>query len=558
MARTLAFRIPKQVLKRPQALVTSDRAATLPLLFEICKVAGSSEQEQPSPNVFRVLETFKKPSTSLLDIPRNLETSPFEYFTTYNSGDGSYTTEPRLLVTRLLTGSWCELQQFYHIYSGLHKKDVTRRLAEGTVYHSKLENEEHERVDVEKELGQLQAVASAHSAEEIEYLGRNYEEALWSKKIVQHTISRGIVLAQTRHVRELMVHVFADLDKGTFVLNSAGLALGVLVSGIADVILIESKKEAKQASNCEKSSNKVDTITAETRELSLFMPLWDLNQLIPQYKKEFQGEANSLTLKVTDVKTRGLKNLPRVKLQLDSARVQCMYYTHFIHSMARDTNCTYASYLENAKRRKVKADEPIGEAHAAIILLENFESMVLDFLRLARGEALDFDVHDDYMKERYGDAESAQALNYNLSQFIPQTEFLALIEDIYGDSLARLGLDISPLFRSWRYPLTARYFMARAAQIFNIFESLGSSNVEVEYHHAKSGTVIGSKVYPYSEKELKQEFHHASSFWTGRRRPKPADVKFKCSNCEFSSRCPAVVKPSKESIGELIYHDLLA
>lgn len=552
MGRTLKFRVPKQVLRRPQALVTSDRAATLPLLFDIRKETNLYEPETPPPGVFRVLEKFGRPSTSLLHIPRNLQPDPFTYFCTENLADESYVTEPRLLVTKLLTDAWCELQLFYDVYAGLHRKQLTGRLAEGISYHDKLESEEHEVADMSATVEKLGEVAASHTKEDALYLGRNELLAAWCKNMAEHAIKRGISLAHTRHSRELMVHGYIDLETGKLIEKTEDLHKGVLVNGIADIVQFEPKDKATDLPEVASDT----TEAPELRSITLASPVLDLKREIPEAKRELQRDIDQKMLQIIDVKTRGVKSLPKPVLQLKAAKIQCMYYTRFIHNLAKDVDFAYASYQENAKRRNIDADSDIGEAHAAILLLENFEALALDFIRLAKGETIGFESHDAVMKEKYREVD-AEKVNYSFSRFIPEEEFKDLLAKVYGDKLASSSVDISALFKPWRYPLTPRYFMARAAQILNTLERYRSATVGVDYHHAKSSTFIGSKVYPYSVKEHNKAMRDAANFWTGKRLPREADLKFKCQNCEFKSRCPAVNKPSKESIGALIYHDLL-
>lgn len=553
MGRTFTFRVPRRIPKRPQALVTSDRASTLPLLFEI-RNEGLSVPEAPSPNVYRVLEKFKKPLSLLLYIPEKLEPNPFTYYTTENAADPTIVAFPRLLVTKLLSYAWCELELFYRIYSGLQKKEVTTRLAEGSEYHDRLENEEHERADMSSAVDQLTEIAAQHSPEKAIYLGRNQGLAEWAKSVTEHSIKRGISLAQTRHAREIDVHSFIDFETNRPVERVEDLHKGVLVRGIADIVQFERKSGTEKKNDIHPVE--FPEATAEIDKISLMTPIWDLNRAIPELKEEVQISRDDYFLQVRDVKTRGVKSLPKQELQLKAAKDQCMYYTRFFLGFTKDIRFTYESYQESARRREIDIDAEIGEAHAVILLLEKFEALALDYVRLAQGQPLGFAPHDEIMSEIYENQGEGNE-DYDLSKFISEKEFKEILENIYGDTLAVKSIEISVLFKPWKYPLTPRYFIARVSQVYDIFNGYDASTVAVDYHHSKLGTIIGSKVYPYTVKANNEALKEAVNFWTGRRPPREADSRWKCNNCEFNSRCPAINKPFKQSIGALIYHDLL-
>lgn len=552
MAKSFTFRVPRRTPKRSQTLILSDRASTLPLLFDIRKEAPST-QDLPHPNVLRVLEKFKRPQNLLLYIPRNLQPDPFTYYCTGNMSDLTIVTNPRLSVTKLLTGAWCELEMFYRIYAGMPQKETTANMAGGTEYHDKLEDEEHERADMSSAEAQLAEIAEGHSPEDTAYLGRNAEVALWAYSVTEHGIKRLMSLAQKGHAREVSVHNFIDMETCKFVEHPEDLHKGVLVRGIADIVQFERKDAPKNVD----LTDQIEPGSEGTRleNIRLYAPLWDLNMAIPEAKEEVQKNRGEYYLQVRDVKTRNRRTLPVAKLQLKAAKDQCLYYTLFLLSFTKNLGWSYALHEGNARRHTTDIDASIGEAHAAILLLKNFEALAMDFVRLATGQPMGYNAHDAIMKEKYNDTDT-ESTNYNLSRFILQEVFDELLEKVYGDSLALKSIDTSVLFRPWKYPLTARYFIGRISQINDIFEGYEASTVAVDYHHRDLGTLIGSKVYPYSGKVINDAMRDAVEFWTGRRQPREADVKFKCNNCDFNSRCPAVNKPFKQSIGELIYHDL--
>lgn len=555
MGRKLTFRVPRHTSKPPRPLIVSDRAATLLLLFSIQKQTDAYTPELVNPAVYRVLQKFDRPPTSLLYIPRNLQPSPFEYYCTVNEGDSSFQTEPRLLVTKLLTGLWCELQLFYDVYAGLRKKQQTTRLTEGSEYHDKLEKEEHALADLTGAEAELAEVAAKHSEEDTLYLGRNLSLAIWCKANTEHVIKRGINLAHTRHAREIAVHAYVNLETGNLATEEDQFEDSVLVNGIADIVQFEPKNKEAAEGNSDISA---DNLLQEFSGLSLSSQVWDLSRLIPEAEEELQRDYQKYNIQVRDVKTRGTKSLPKSKLQLNAARLQCMYYTRFLRNLMRNQDFAYASYQENARRRQVDPDSHIGEAHATVLLLQNFEALALDYVRLAKGEDIGYETHDSIMREMYSSEEEAIRLNYNLSRFISEEQFRSFLRIVYGDDLASDEVDISPLFNSWRYPLTARFFLARSTQILYTLRQYESSTVCVDYHHAKSSTLISSLEYPYHVKEVNAALKDAAMFWSGKRQPRGTDSEFKCQNCDYRSRCPVLNKQSQQSIGALIYHDLLS
>lgn len=519
------------------------------MLFEIRKDTPLA-QDLPHENVLRVLEKFERPQNLLLYIPRDLQPDPFTYYGTTNMSDQLMIDNPRLSVTKLLTGAWCELEMFYRVYAGLPQKVMTASLAGGTEYHDKLEVEEHERADMSSAKDQLAEIAEGHSPEETAYLARNVDMAHWARSVTEHSLKRAMTLAQKGHAREVSVHNFIDMETCKLVEQAEDLHKGVLVRGIADIVQFQRKDGLESVELAERM--KLDSEGTEIDKVVLYAPLWDLSRAIPEAKEEIQKYRGEYYLQVRDVKTRGRRTLPAAKLQLKAAKDQCLYYTLFLLGFTKNPGWTYALHEEYARRPNLDVDASIGEAHAAVLLLENFQALAIDFVRLATGQPIGYDYHDTIMKEKYSDTES----NYNLSRFILQDVFEDLLEKVYGDTLALKSIDTSVLFRPWKYPLTARYFIGRVAPVYDIFEGFEASTVAVDYHHRDLGTIIGSKVYPYSVKMVDDVMREAVNFWTGRRQPREADVKFKCNNCEFNSRCPAINKPFKQSIGELIYHDL--
>lgn len=547
MKRVITFRVPCGAKKAPPRRAVSDRSVTWSLLQNLHSETNQSGPP-PSPKVQHVQDVFKRSRDLLLVLPEQPILPPFAYHSKVN-GDPSYILQPRLSVTKLLTGSWCELREYYKVYAGLPSEPRTKRLKEGSAYHEKLETRDHVVVDTKLAASTIKKLAEVNSEE----LLRNPKAAEMGREWTERVVVRVLNLAEKSSSREILVHAFLDIESASLATSEEQLPNSVLVNGIVDLVQLKKTQDPAVKVEIEELEEAIQDLQNRTNalsiECSLDAPIWDLSKLLPFSMRALQVRAETHALHVGDVKTRNYDSIPAQELVLEAAELQCMYYSHFLTNLARDSNFAFASGLENARRRGVDPNDHIGLAHAALLLLGNFGALAQDFVRLAKGDPIGFKPYDEI--------EPSPATTYSLGVFVSEMQFRELLVQLHGEVAEFSAIDISSLFTPWKRPLTFLYFAARSAQAYNVLQPFQPATVGVEYHNSRTGHLIKSKQLPFSRKELDNAMEMSSLFWNGSRRPEQADDVGKCRYCDFKTHCPAINVPQKESIGSLIYDNLL-
>lgn len=553
MARVISFKVPKGAKRPPKEAFASDRSSTWELLQKLHPDANLS-MPPASAVAQKALERFERSQDSLLVPPKHLPL-PFAQHSTIN-GDKSYITQPRLSVTKLLTESWCELREYYKVFAGLPAEPRTKRLKEGSEYHGKIEALTHKTANTELVADQI-----THLTGDDQDLVKNPKAADMGREWTERVVVRILSVARRSGAREILVHGFLDFKSASLVSSPDGLHLGVLVNGIADIVQLEDCEREEERLKLVKDAGEESADTTGDSSLhdiglmviespeNVLPSVSDLSILIPKAKKEAEMKAKTHSLHVGDVKTRRVDSIPAQASVVDSARIQCMYYAYFLCNLAQDSNFAYASIMENAKRRQVDPHAAIGIAHVNNILLSNFGVLVKDFLRLAKGDKIGFAPFDDSLPE--------SAPMYSLSQLASEVEFREMLTIVSGKVPEFSEVDISALFSPWQRPLTFSYFAARAAQAYNVLEHFQPTTVGVEYHNSRTGQIIESRRYEFDQSDFDTQMERACLFWDGTREPEATDDVGKCRYCNFQSRCPAINVPKQESIGGLIYDNLL-
>lgn len=554
MARELTFRAAVAPRKGPNPPLPSDRSAT----WKYIKELGPSTADQrtpPSALELLALTAFGKLSDSLLEVPENSLPPPFTYYTTVNDADPSMLSELRLSVTKLLTDSWCELQTFYSIYAGLPKRD-TSRMRSGTEYHQHLEDQNHAKVSADSLDAVIAEELAQFSDDEKTILRQNALAAKLGTQWTEQIVVRSLAVAKEKFAREILVHGFLNLYTGKLVTSADEFPSAVLVNGVADIVKIDNLECHKDFTRAfpkkhEEQSQFVEDISDRLGALKLGeTPVADLSQELVQAKQTLDDLSKTHYLHVRDVKTRASNSVPPQQLAVDSAKIQCLYYAQFLDNLSTSVEFAYYSNLENARRRGVYPDTPIGAARAVGVLIANFPALVLDMKRLATGSPLgfeDFDVHS------IGPGSEEVSLEYSLGSFVSEQRFREILSQFYGEDSHLLKEDISVLFGPWKKPLTLRYFAARTAQAFNVFHSFKPSSVCIEYHNVRTHQIIACKHFPFDSKQVDESLQRASQFWTGQRPPEETADRNKCKSCDFRSRCSAINHNAKELAGDMIY-----
>ncbi|XP_027718188.1 exonuclease V isoform X2 [Vombatus ursinus] len=63
--------------------------------------------------------------------------------------------------------------------------------------------------------------------------------------------------------------------------------------------------------------------------------------------------------------------------------------------------------------------------------------------------------------------------------------------------------------------------------------------LKIEYSHQETGTVLGTEMVVFEEKQVRDKLRHHLGYWTGLREPRGVDVKeaWKCRMCDYAAIC---------------------
>ena len=518
-----------------------------------------------------------------LEKPGYIKETPFEYHSKYNS-DASYISIPRLSVTKLLTFQWCELREFYTIFSGSPVKEETKEMKSGTEAHLRLELETHKLINVEdieritdifmeKEIDSYEKhintltdpddilLAKKDLSKLTEILHGAIPESSMANEWMNKIISRLFTLINTSEAREVLVHGYLDFQTSQFTSNLRDFLLNqlnlVLVSGVVDHLKLFNPNDETDYSMFEDIQDHVEFTYLSQRkhqwiDLSKFFK--DIDPIIKEYSDIFK-------IAIADVKTRSWNKLPQQESVLQAAKLQVEYYRNMFGILAGefdDMDIGYEMLLENAKRRNLDVDKPISIKAALAFLKANHTIIFKDYVKLANGEAIGFDSFDKFSRERYLNQES----NYDFTKVLKGTNREDYISQIkYSD---KDGFDFdeiltSDILKTWKIPLTLRYFAARSSQLLNLCKPFLSDSLSIEYHNVKNDQCFHTNYYNYNANEINEDTARASAFWNGSRPPVPVEDLSKCNYCDFSSRC-VIPNPHKKvpdsygSVGSKMKH----
>lgn len=345
-------------------------------------------------------------------------------------------------VSDLTAGAWCELQYEYtltRLPGG--KKTRTLAMKAGSKVHQKLEDEVHTTVQIE--------IVTKEDA---------FGLKIWN-------IVQGLrTLRDTGLTRELEVWGFVN---------------GNLVNGVIDVLNYQNPNpEFEEEWLSSQGSHSVNSDEAQ-KKITNFFASDNPDESKPKDIRKIY---------LTDVKTRGVKNVPK-GAAIRPTKVQLYLYHRFLAQMAQDN----IDYLQVFNRYGLDADAPFSDAFLAQI-----------------GELHDDIFHDsspilcDNSASSQGSANRHDLLRYRTLQ-----ELVSLL----------------------RNELKAT-FPAGA-------NSLGSV-VTVEYRHrGDEGSLIGTNILAVDTDVLDQYLDEYMQWWRGERPAAGVDIEeaYKCSTCEFAEIC---------------------
>ncbi|KAI5963620.1 EXO5 [Candida pseudojiufengensis] len=475
-----------------------------------------------------------------LPITSPIPVSPYEYYITNNSNE-SIIKFPRLSVTKLLINNWCQLREYYQIYSG-SKKLKGNNIKQGQNYHSKLEEITHDSVDFENELKfinlnieNLKLECNDNEFKELEKLSEfNQNDELvndWSNQI----ISRLFNLIVNSESREVLVHGFINLDQGKLITNDSDLPGATLISGVIDLLKFRNPKTPKDLKFFVDIQNLIEF---EFGKIDDKLPIIDLSIFIKEVK-EILNEYNNqkLSLNIVDIKSRTWNQLPNYDSVLKGAKLQTYYYKNMFENLASDPFFTYNSLIKNAEIRGCNIDEPINQILVLKLLKQYSYIFYEDFLKLSNGEPIGFEPFDNHTNETsynfgvlFQDLESFSLNNPNTTSFMKE------LENSSDFNYQKL---ITPLLKNWKTPPTLRYFASRSSQFYTLFQNfINSDSTYVEYHNSKTELNFKTIKYKYNEILFNNQLVEASKFWNGTTtKPEAVDDLNKCKYCDFASKC---------------------
>lgn len=343
-----------------------------------------------------------------------------------------------LSVSDLTAGAWCELQYEYtltRLPGG--KKTRTTAMKEGSKVHQKLEDEVHTTVQVE--------IATKEDA---------FGLKIWN-------IIQGLrTLRETGLTRELEVW---------------GLVDGNVVNGLIDFLSYENPNPEFENEWLSSQGSQADAGDESQKKITSFFP---------SSRPEEPSLTDHRKVYLTDVKTRGAKNVPK-GAAIRPTKVQLYLYHRFLSEMAEDK----LDFLHVFGRYGLDVDAPFSDAFLAQI-----------------GE-----LHDDFF--------------YDSSSVVSAASTQSDMHDLLR---YRTLKELVPLLRTevkMTFPGGAN--------------SIGSV-VSVEYRlRGEEGALIGTNILAVDSAVLDKYLEAYLQWWRGERPAAGVDIEeaYKCSYCEFAEIC---------------------
>jgi exonuclease V len=520
--------------------------------------------------------------------------TPFQFHSTFNV-DQSYITSPRLSVTKLLTGRWCELREYYTIYSESEAIN-TAAMTSGVSFHLGLELQLHVPTDTTELITTLEHITSGRIEEirscvdlisdpelhgvETARLDKfedgcfgSIKESNLAMDWTDLILSRIFSLFTTSEAREVLIHGYVDIQNGSFNATTDKFdfnikpskivpSTNVLVSGVIDYLKLVNPTCPTDLSLFQDINDFIEYEFRTTINGSRIIDLSKFLQDVPYLLKD-----SGFEIVTTDVKTRSFNRIPAQSSVLKAAKFQTFYYRKFLELLSQkeqSVDFAYSCLLENASNRGIDVDKPINYT-TIVNLLRKFPNLLYrDFIKLANGEPIGFAPYDTFVEQSNFDDYRIQEflVNYESDDSLssldnkPTQKIVHQLNSI--DSFDYGKLLTSDLLKPWKTPPTLRYFAARGAQFYQLCAGIVGDETTVEYHNSKTGRCFHINTYKYSEDELDAQLNQACTFWNGSRDPEYVSDLNKCKYCAFNSKCliPNHQAPEdfqKKQIGSKIY-----
>lgn len=477
--------------------------------------------------------------------PSYIKQSPFEFHSMFNA-DPSYLSVPRLSVTKLLTTSWCELREFYLVYSGSPSFKKTTQMKLGSEYHSGLEEQTHKVVDMQPFVMKVDdlLLQNEFTEEDREMINQGAGEAeladIWLEKIVVRLFS----LLTRSEARELVVHGYLNLIDGKYITKLADIKSTpfsnnkVLVSAIIDHIKLTNKYDENDLDFFVEINDYIET-QFENGVIEFDKFLNEVHEIINKYSDE-------LEMTISDVKTRSFNKIPQQDSVVEAAKLQVSHYKTMLDTLSQK-GVSYNLFNDNALRRNLDIDQPLGIKHVLMFLIRNYELVYDDFEKLSQGKPIGVAAFDDYYKES-----TREFPGYSFKTLLgndhTKEQLNKLCLEMYDKDLDKL-IPPSMMNRQWQIPVTLTYISGRINSLFDTLGPVSRDKLSIEYHNVRTGVKFSQRSFKFNETKFAEQVDNSSKFWSGR---KPyaefTDDLSKCKYCDFSSKCP--IPNQKETIGD--------
>jgi len=389
---------------------------------------------------------------------------------------------PRLSVTKVLTKQWCELRDFFEIYSRI-PREVSSAMKAGTKSHLALELKTHPEIDLDS----IRKNLPRFKLKKVDLEVRDRVQ----------DIVRMIDLLTKGRAREIYIHGFIDefgiVDHYNDINDDK-----IIVTGIIDHLVLLAKDPTRP-------------LETDFRNLGN-----DMKNLVDNGPEIVGKYLDSYFLLISDVKTRSRNSLPTQESVLQSAKDQVMIYRKFLQVLGKMGIPWLEEYFS---RKNVDIDEPISPEFT-IELISTYDIFHKDFERLRDGKPIGF---------KHFDQLNSSKQIYDLSHLkskITNPETL---------------MKLSPFLVPWLTPLTTRYFITRLSQIFHIVSLLlRTPQLRIEYLY--NDNPLQNISFEYDEKHIMNTVSSGFKFWTGKRDPIAVEGGYKeitsiCKFCEFKENC---------------------
>lgn len=514
------------------------------------KELATSEEVAPLPDdLLPIYSNFNLDPKDLLPLqkPSFIKQSPFEFHSTFNQ-DNSYIAVPRLSVTKLLTSAWCELRDFYQVYSGSPSLKKTTQMKLGSLYHEKLENLTHTSVDMAPFIAKVEEILQQNgfSEDSIAVINQGEQEAelgdIWLDKIIARLFS----LLTRSEARELVVHGYLNLERAKYIdsveeMRNTSFSDGkVLVSAIIDLVGLRNIYSEDDLDFFIEVNDYIDShFENGVIGFDKFVP--EVTEIVKKYSEE-------LDMGISDVKTRSFNKIPQQETVLEAAKLQVSHYKTMMDILTRE-GVAYELFKSNAIRRNLDLDQPIGIKHALTFLVRNYELVYDDFEKLSQGIPIGVEDFDNFYKDSRNEP---IVPGYSFKTLLYNEETM---EELNNICLEKYGRDLEKMIpslmmqRQWHIPMTLRYLSARIGSLFEMFNVIPRERLSIEYHNVRTGEPFSQRNFRFDPEKFSKQLESNCKFWNGTKQHADyTDDLNKCKYCDFKQRCP--IPNQKETIGD--------